>query len=1253
MPWRWPRSPHRRWPPPSPASTPTRTGTHDDAGALAARALQQRLGAQLVGPAGVGEHRGHQQPAVPAAGRPGQAAGQPVDRRGVHLPSGSTPPGDRPPRRPSSWSCSCQVTGRPASSPVTDGRHRLRRSRPTGRGPARPPSSGRGRAPSASRSATASGTTSAPADRQQLQVLRARRPPRRRGVHHPAPGRPAAGSAARPPAGRAPAERRPHLGQRGSPTGPVGSASRSSSSSGPPGAASTSASPARTPTAASTAGVDPVDQLPVEHVVQAVRPDPRQRPAVRRPAAEQRAGAQQPPGVRRHAPARPSPSSSTHRRHDGLAQPRVARDRRQRRRPRVVATRSSSRTAAADRAVRRHVGRRQVVEDGRDPVGQPLVGHADSSSTTSSTSVTVKASRTPTAAEHRRRPTAARPRLPPRRRPPDRPARPAPSRAAPARRAGAGSPSSSGSGSSASHGSSPGREPGRRHQGEHRRGERERVGLVPGGLDRAAHLGLRRAPCGPPASAAPAGAAARCAAAGCSEPQPERARDRRQSASSPGSSTPRGPRTSRPSASGTGSADRATSAVADRRPRPARRRGRATRPAAGRGRPAARPPRRAAAAGSRAGQRRVVGHQRPEQHVGQHARSLVVRADHGGRVPRRDPRAVGRAPAAGALAQRRDHAPPAGHRPARPTGTGAGQQGQRVAAAEARARRTPRPPCRTSESVSGPGATCRRVGSSGKDAEQQGRQLERLVGRRRRVQHAGGTGCAGQRQRPGQDHHGRSRSSTGRSASRAGSRAPDRRTTCQRAALGDHPARAVDVRPRSRPAPGSASSSASSTSASSRRTSSVAVVVAQRQPDRGAEAGARAARSPANGSRSTGSCPARRRQLRRRAPRRAATAARARLGVPAHARRSSRRDRGLVGDGEHRGEPDAEPADGRRRRRRLAEARSVDSDSTPAASSGAPVLEAASTPVGAGSAAAGRARRPGRRRRRRSGPARRPPGRGSRRGPGRPRRWRPRGTGPATRPRRRAPGVAAPRCRTGRRGALARPGRYLRGRRPPSCLPGKLTSMTGDTTGLGGRLRAVADTALAVIVLGGILVTGAGPAAAAPRRATPRRSTAAPWRLVPYDVQVCMVTPGEGDQLGRPGRRDRHRDGDRSVAPRPGPPGHVPLDADRGGDRHLPALGQRRRAPGRLYRMALRSHRLPGTTGTLVARAVVDDDGLDGVETSTTVDTRRRCHQGRRDPAAGGAGIQPAARRTGARRALHRWPPPATASTARRSPTMW
>ena len=160
--------------------------------------------------------------------------------------------------------------------------------------------------------------------------------------------------------------------------------------------------------------------------------------------------------------------------------------------------------------------------------------------------------------------------------------------------------------------------------------------------------------------------------------------------------------------------------------------------------------------------------------------------------------------------------------------------------------------------MSGPGATCRRVGSSGKRAiSRHGRSSGSSVGVG--ACSVGGNSLSGERAGPrAATTAARSRSSVGRSASSCGSGAAGpaydaasgrrRRTTVR------EPATSTTTSA----SPGSASRSVSSTSASSRRTRSVGGRVAQGQHHRGVEPGRRAARSSAKGSRSNGTCPPRR-----------------------------------------------------------------------------------------------------------------------------------------------------------------------------------------------------------------------------------------------------------------------------------------------------------------------------------------------------------------------------------------------------------
>jgi hypothetical protein len=166
-----------------------------------------------------------------------------------------------------------------------------------------------------------------------------------------------------------------------------------------------------------------------------------------------------------------------------------------------------------------------------------------------------------------------------------------------------------------------------------------------------------------------------------------------------------------------------------------------------------------------------------------------------------------------------------------------------------------------------------------------------------------------------------------------------------------------------------------------------------------------------------------------------------------------------------------------------------------------------------------------------------------------------------------------------------------------------MTGTTGTTTTTstpGGRLRALAATTSAVGLLAGMLVSGADPAAAA----DPVCDTETIVRAAnppTYEVTVCLVTPAAGDQLVDPVDVT-------ATASVNDPAGLAavqrvtfrwkPTSATT--DTYL--LADNDAEPGALYRMSLRSYRLPGTTGSLTARAVVDDDVTDGVTGATPVD---------------------------------------------------
>ena len=161
----------------------------------------------------------------------------------------------------------------------------------------------------------------------------------------------------------------------------------------------------------------------------------------------------------------------------------------------------------------------------------------------------------------------------------------------------------------------------------------------------------------------------------------------------------------------------------------------------------------------------------------------------------------------------------------------------------------------TRKSVSGPGATCRRVGSSGNEAISSAGSPERLVAwaSARAPPARSAAGPVRPRRPPAPPRSptsaGRSRSSTGRSASSAGSSGPPslghpprgwRRARCPRSVTygpswlpPQRPVRRSGVSTTTSASPGRASSSASSIAGSSRSARSCGRAVAQRQHDGG------------------------------------------------------------------------------------------------------------------------------------------------------------------------------------------------------------------------------------------------------------------------------------------------------------------------------------------------------------------------------------------------------------------------------------
>ena len=140
----------------------------------------------------------------------------------------------------------------------------------------------------------------------------------------------------------------------------------------------------------------------------------------------------------------------------------------------------------------------------------------------------------------------------------------------------------------------------------------------------------------------------------------------------------------------------------------------------------------------------------------------------------------------------------------------------------------------------------------------------------------------------------------------------------------------------------------------------------------------------------------------------------------------------------------------------------------------------------------------------------------------------------------------------------------------------------------------MAAAVLAALLPLGVLVTGAAPAAAAPVCNTEAIDRTA-YDLPPYNVTVCMVTPGGGDQLTDPVDVT-------ATATVDDPADRAQLQRvtfrykpdDQTTDIYL--LADSDPEPGTSdFGMSLRTHRLPGGLGTgqLIARAVVDDDALE------------------------------------------------------------
>ena len=151
------------------------------------------------------------------------------------------------------------------------------------------------------------------------------------------------------------------------------------------------------------------------------------------------------------------------------------------------------------------------------------------------------------------------------------------------------------------------------------------------------------------------------------------------------------------------------------------------------------------------------------------------------------------------------------------------------------------------------------------------------------------------------------------------------------------------------------------------------------------------------------------------------------------------------------------------------------------------------------------------------------------------------------------------------------------------------------------RLRTVGFATLAVLLLEGFLVAGAGAATAAPA-ACDTKSIDRGAALGSYQVEICLLTPARDATLADPvdvtATAKVHDPTNRAVVRRVR---FRWLPAGAPSDTYL--LSDNDAEPGNLYRMSLRSYRLPGTSGTLVARAIVDGDATDAVEEAKTADT--------------------------------------------------